>query len=100
MLDRESQRLAMPSAFEILCWIDQPPAICPPTGVLMSLRAVKIQEAFSARNSQIFAALTRNIFDAFESGRPINQLCQDYGLPEQRVRDILKGEKARWRGLR
>lgn len=60
----------------------------------MSPRADKIRETFSARNSQIFAALARDIFNAYESGRTVNQLCQEYGLPEQRVRDILRDEKA------
>jgi hypothetical protein len=63
---------------------------------LKSKRADAIGEAFSARNRQIFAAVTLDIFDAFESGRTIKQLCQEYGLPELRVRDILKDEKARW----
>jgi hypothetical protein len=62
----------------------------------MSKRADAIGEAFSARNRQVFAALARDIFDAFESGRTIKQLCEEYGLPEQRVRGILKDEKARW----
>ena len=64
---------------------------------LMSARADKIREMLSARNRQVFAALARDMFDAFESGRTIEQLCQEFGLPEQRVRDILKDEKARSR---
>ena len=63
----------------------------------MSKRADAIGEAFSARNRQVFAALARDMFDAFESGRTIKQLCQEFGLPERRVRDILKDEKARSR---
>jgi DNA-directed RNA polymerase sigma subunit (sigma70/sigma32) len=62
----------------------------------MSQRADKIRETLSATNRQVIAALTRDIFDAFESGQTIKQLCQEYGLPEERVRDILKDEKARW----
>ena len=61
----------------------------------MSPRANKIHEALSARNRQVFAALAGDLFNAFESGRTIKQLSQEYGLPEQRVRDILKDEKAR-----
>jgi hypothetical protein len=70
-----------------------------PTGVFMSSRANKIRESLSARNTQVFAALAGDIFSAYESGRTIKQLCQEYGLPEQRVRDILRDEKAR-SGLR
>jgi Mor family transcriptional regulator len=66
----------------------------------MSPRADKIRETLSARNRQVFAALTHDIFHAFESGRTIKQLCQEYGLAEQRVRDILKDEKARSRHRR
>jgi DNA-directed RNA polymerase sigma subunit (sigma70/sigma32) len=63
----------------------------------MSPRANKIGESLSARNRQVFAALAGEILNAFESGRTIKELCQEYGLPEQRVRDILKDEKTRSR---
>lgn len=58
----------------------------------MSKRADAIGEAFSARNRQIFAALARTIFDAFESGWTVSELRREYGLPTERIRDILKDE--------
>ncbi len=85
----------MPSAPKLSRSTGQASATCFDRS-LMSKRADAIGEAFSARNRQVFAALALDIFDAFESGRTIKQLCQEYGLPEQRVRDILKDEKARW----
>jgi hypothetical protein len=57
------------------------------------IRVDRIGRTLSARNHQIFAALTRNIFDAYEAGQTIQQLCQDYGLREERLRGILKEEK-------
>jgi hypothetical protein len=60
---------------------------------LVSKRADAIGEAFSARNRQIFAALARAIFDAFETGRTVGELCREYGLPAERIGDILADEK-------
>ena len=86
----------MPSTSEMLRWIGHLPATRPDMS-LVSARADKIRETLSARNRQVFAALARDMFDAFGSGRTIKQLCQEFGLPERRVRDILKDEKARSR---
>lgn len=58
----------------------------------MSKRADAIGDAFSARNRQIFAALARTMFDAFETGWTVSELCREYGLPTERIRDILTDE--------
>jgi hypothetical protein len=60
---------------------------------LTSKRADAIGEAFSARNRQIFATLARTIFDAFETGWTVGELCREYGLPAERIGDILADEK-------
>lgn len=57
------------------------------------IRVDRIGRTLSARNQQVFAALTRDILNAYEAGRTVQQLCHDYGLPEERLRGILKEEK-------
>ena len=87
---RNADRL-MPSAPKLSRSVGRAPVTCFDQS-LMSKRADAIGEAFSARNRQIFAALGRTIFDAFELGVDGQRALPEYGLPAERIRDILKDE--------
>jgi len=61
-------------------------------GPMSNKRANEIHALFSARNREIFAGLTRKLFNAFEAGATVQQLSRQYGLPVERVHTILKDE--------
>ena len=59
----------------------------------MSDRANRIQEVFSARNRETFAAVTGAIFKSFMEGATVRELSREYGLTVERIMGILDDER-------